>query len=672
MRGCSILGIAVAVFFMIGACAADSPSAEPRANTEKPQPAAQQATDDPQVLHNRPRRLYSPRVLSPHVADAFSIKTFRNFHRWKNLEGDELAWEVYKYLVDTGTGLFHMNEVHEGRDVLSEFRNVRDPVKIINVYGYGFCGILGPVAAGICQEMELGPARTLVLPDWGHVACETFYDGRWHYLDLDVRAVFRREDGTLASMADARRDASLWKEPGPLFFPNDPREVQDIYRRTPVHHYHGFHQSGHTLSYVLRPGETFTRWWHPQDGRWHHADLYHEVEWLRKLIESPPRGPKPNHRHFTVHNHGNGRFDYEPNLTSATTDFADGVHDARNVRTTAEGVTLAEPGEGFAVFRVRSPYIIVPRVGKMETRADDREASVVELDGSGLALSISLDGGLSWQPVVVEDEAVEGESAAVDLTSHVSGHYGYLFKIQLTGKPGESVLRSLKITTWVQVAPASLPALRQGTNRMQYVDGDHYGLPTAVAEVRSHARHPEHLLKYVLEPPADYDPERATAKIAGSVTVPVKALPGMKIAWFTAQGSFRTHFHEEAAKTANAIDYAVGEPREFRPLYRADVPTDTEHWHYNAAREVRLEEPAEAIFVRYRGDPALNNFHIHAHCIDDVSPQRPVLEVAHHWREGERERRFSTRLAEPAAYEVVCEGEPENLSVVLSVPSTAR
>jgi hypothetical protein len=95
----------------------------------------------------------------------------------------------------------------------------------------------------------------------------------------------------------------LWKDRGPLFFPN---EALDATRRNcqtnPVHHYHGFHQGGHTRDYVLRQGETFTRWWTPQGGCWHHRPEYHCQPWLRKLLEQPPRGPKPNHRHFTVRN----------------------------------------------------------------------------------------------------------------------------------------------------------------------------------------------------------------------------------------------------------------------------------------------------------------------------------------------------------------------------------
>jgi len=610
-------------------------------------------------------REYSPRVVSPHNADAYSMKTFRQFHRWRDLQGDELAWEVYKYLVDTRTGVFHVNEVLEGPDALSEYRTVRDPVKIINVYGYAYCAILGPVMAGVWQDMGQGKARTLTLPGWSHVLAEVFYDGRWHYLDLDVRAAFRRPDGSLASMAEARQDASLWQGRGPLFFPNDPLDkTRQVYQETAVHHYHGFNQSGHTMDFVLRQGETLTRWWKPQGGRWAHPPEYNRVDWLRRLIEKDPRGPKPNHRHFTVHNYANGRFVYRPNLTSKSSDFADGVYDSRNVQPGDRGLTLKQPGEGYAVFEVRTPYVIVPLVGNLDTIDDDCEASVVEIDAAGASLSISLDNGLTWS-----DVSVASWPATVDLTPQVSGTYGYLLKIALTGRPGEAAVRRLGITTWVQVAPAALPSLRQGTNRMEYRTGDHHGLKTRVIEVRSRARYPEELLKYLVEPPEDYDPSRKTHRIHGPITAKVQAPPGTQIAWFCAAGSFRTHQQEAARNTRNTIAYAADRPEGFREIYRADVPTDTQHWHYNAYREVRPDQRAERLFVRYVGDPAVNNFQVYAHCLDDGRESAGPVSITHAWTEGGRARSKTVSLRGPGSYEIVAERDPTDESIEMSVPS---
>ena len=155
----------------------------------------------------------------------------------------------------------------------------------------------------------------------------------------------------------------------------------------------------------------------------------------------------------------------------------------------------------------------------------------------------------------------------MDLTPHVAGRYGYLLKIALHGDPGQAVVRSLTVTTWVQVAPAALPVWHQGRNRMEYRTGDHYGLKTRVVEVHSEANRPEELLKYLVEPPADYDPQRKTARIRGPLVVQVEPPPGARIAWVSAEGSFATHQQEAARNTRNTMAYAVDAPQDFREVY---------------------------------------------------------------------------------------------------------
>jgi hypothetical protein len=614
-----------------------------------------------------PAAVYSPRVISPQVADTYSLTTFAQFHRWRELSGDAKVFEVFKYLADPRTGLYPLGvPAWEGDEELSEYGAVRDPVKMLNVYPIGHCGTLGPTMAAIMEGMGIGPARTLILPGWHHVASEVFYADAWHYLDLDVRAVFRREDGSLASMAEAQRDPSLWNRPnGPLFFPLDPLDqVRQTYATTRVEHRYGVGTGGHTMDYVLRSGESFTRWWKPQGGRWNHHGSYGERPFPRSVIERAPRGPKCKHESFTAHTHGNGRFVYAPDLTSRSEDFADGVYDWRNVRTSRTGLTLRQPGEGHAIFEVRSPYVIVPLVGDLDTPADDREASVVKLDATGAALALSFDLGLTWREV--------GSGAGrFDLTPHVSGTCGYLLKLALRGKPAEAIVRSLQIATWVQVHPASLPALRKGTNAMRLVTGDHHGLPTRVVEIRPSLAKPDEFLKHLLEPPKDYDPARRTSRVRGPFVVRLPAPPGAKIAWFSAGGSFETHQGAAARNTRNTIAYAVDEPKDFRESYRADVPTDQSHWHYNVDREVKLDRPARVVFVRYLGDPAVNNIRLYAHCLDEPPRASAPVLITHRWLENAAQRTKQVRLSAPAQYEIVAEADPVDESIEIAVPRRA-
>ena len=246
-------------------------------------------------------REYAPRVVSPERADAYSMKTFAAFPRWRDLKDDALAWEVYKYLVDTKSGLFHCNEVLEGDEALAEYRNVRDPVKIINVYGYAYCGILGPTMAGVWEDMgrRQGPHRDACpIGPTSWPRCPTAANGTtWTWTC-----------GLCSAAATARWPR--WRRPGTTrrcgttagrcSSPTMPwTRTRQVYQRTRVDHYHGFNQSGHTMDYVLRQGETFTRWWTPQGGRWNHRLEWNREDWLRKLIEEKPRGPKPNHRDFS-------------------------------------------------------------------------------------------------------------------------------------------------------------------------------------------------------------------------------------------------------------------------------------------------------------------------------------------------------------------------------------
>jgi lysophospholipase L1-like esterase len=341
------------------------------------------------------------------------------------------------------------------------------------------------------------------------------------------------------------------------------------------------------------------------------------------------------------------------------------VYDAKNVQPGGIGLTVKQAGEGYAVFEIRSPYVIVPLVGDLDTTADDREASVVKIDADGAALSLSLDNGLTWR------DLGKG-NGAFDLTPFVAGTYGYLLKIALRGKPEEAVVRSLEITTWVQVHPASLPSLREGRNEMRYVRGDHYGLPSRVVEVRPNAGDPGEFLKHLVEPPADYDPARGTSRVRGALTAKVQAPPGARIAWFSAGASFATYQGKAARNTRNTIAYAVEEAKDFEEIYRAEIPTDQAHWHYNVDREVRLDEPATTVYVRYVGDPALNNIRIYAHCVDDDRPTGQPVVITHVWGEDGARKSSTVSLDKPSSYVIEAASDTVDESVELSVPSDAH
>lgn len=612
-------------------------------------------------------REYAPRVVGPNRADGYSAKTFAEFARWKDLSADAKMWEIYKYLADKRTGVYPLGMPNkEGRDPFYEAEVVRDPIKALNTHVGGYCDAFGPTWSGLLKDMGMGEARTIDYPGV-HVVGEVFFDNAWHYLDLDARAAFHREDGKMLSLAEALKDDSIWKKSDLMMPLGDPAKARISYGKTRVEYRHGVNQSGHTMDYVLRRGETFTRWWNPQGGRFHYSG-FAQNKVLMGIVDREPRGIKCKHQGWSVWTQGNGRFIYQPNLSESSKDFADGIYDFENVKPGPKGLTLERDGEGYAIFEFRTPYIIVPIVGDISATEDDREAALMELDGTSAKASVSMDNGKTWT------EAPEG-STPLDLTKFVAGQYGYLLKLALKDKSGETVVRGLKVTTWVQVNPASLPALSQGKNLMQYKTGDHYGLQTRVMEIRSNGNVQEEFMKYVSDPPKNFDPKRRTARAIGPFTVEVSPPPGSEIVWINAGGAFNTVQRAGAKNTNNTMAYAANEPKDFKEIYKADIPDWQSHWHYNANREVKLESNAAKVYVQYVGDPGCNNYFVYAHCVDTPEirgvkrPCQAPVKITHAWKENGELKSKQVNLNGSAGYEIETAAVPADEYIEIEIPS---
>jgi len=611
-----------------------------------------------------------PRVTCEHNADVTDLSRFRQFARWKHKTGNDLAIAVWQYLCDRQTGLYHMNEVIDGPDPSKEYATVRDPLKLLNVYNVGYCGIFGPALDGIFQGIGFEQGRSFGIPKWAHSTTEVWYDNAWHYFDLDLRGALLRADGVVASLAEARTHRELWTAPLRRiepFFPKDTDKgrVFDIYRASDIDYYYRQFQSGHTMDFVLRQGESLTRWWRPQGGRWHHIDTYHQTPWLKSLIAQDPPGYKSNHADFSVWTQGNGLWQYEPNLQAPSTDFEDGMYAVENLRSGAEGATFVADGVGRAVVEVFTPWIIVPQVGVMDDPEDDGGASVMTLEAAvPLTLELSLDGGRTW----TEISKVPPGVARLDVTRQVKGTYGYLARLAGEGRAGQTALRSLRIETWVQVAPISLPRLMAGQNRCRYEAGDRYGKQTVPAFVLPNVADPEHLRKFVQEMPSRYDPSQLTSRIQGDVVLKLTSAPGTKIDWFTAGAAFTTHQGTHASRTANRIAYAVGQPQEFQEIYRSEVPEWVNHWRYQWDQDVCLPEPAETVYVRYTGAPAVNVLRATLHQIAPRPPQQAV-QITHGYLIGGRPMEKTVDLTGPSDYTVIVDGEPENVFLRMTVPS---
>jgi hypothetical protein len=615
-----------------------------------------------------PAAVLCPRIVSEHNADTSDLGRFRQFHKWKDKTGQELAIAVWQYTCDKENGLYHMNEVLDGPDPYGGFSTVRDPLKILNVYNVGYCGIFGPVLSGIFHGVGFEKTRSLSIPKWAHTTTEVWYDNAWHYFDLDIRGALMKANGVVASIEEARKNRELWVNPPKKitpFFPNtrDRGKAYDIYRTSRIDYYYRWFQMGHTMDFRLRQGESLTRWWHPQGGRWHHNKIYNKG-FLLKLLSKEPKGFRSNHANFSIWTQGNGLWHYAPKLTADSTDFADGVDQVHGLKPGRRGLELTA-ASGEAVFEVFTPWIIVPKVNEFDDPDDDTEASVVSLAvGVPLTLNVSVNNGLDW----IQATKLEPGQHEVDLTAHVKGSYAYLLKLTAEGEPGETALKSMSIDTWVQVAPTSLPRLKQGENQCSYELGDRYDTLTRARFIAPNCADPEDLKKYVLALPQKYTPAKVSGRMRGDVVMKLEAPENTRISWFTAGAAFTTPQAGHSASAANRIAYAVGEPTAFKEIYKAHNPAWINHWRYQWDEDVRLDSPAKVVYVKYTGSPAVNVLRATLHLTPQSAP-RKALEVTHGYTvDGQLVEKLVT-LDEPRTYTVQVDGDPKNVFLKMAVPS---
>ena len=171
---------------------------------------------------------------------------------------------------------------------------------------------------------------------------------------------------------------------------------------------------------------------------------------------------------------------------------------------------------------------------------------------------------------------------------------------------------------------------------------------------------PDHLKNHVLELPKRYDPKRNTGRIQGDVVLKLIPPGGTKISWFSVGATFSTIQGKGATQTANAIAYAVdvrpGESMRFKEVYKAKVPTWAGHWRYNHDTDVKLDKPAEAVYVKFTGKPAVNAIRA---CLHVTPPTKhdPAVRITHGYKLDGKMTEKAVELSKPGEYSIDCKGE---------------
>jgi hypothetical protein len=151
--------------------------------------------------------------------------------------------------------------------------------------------------------------------------------------------------------------------------------------------------------------------------------------------------------------------------------------------------------------------------------------------------------------------------------------------------------------------------------------------------------------------------------------------PGTEIAWINAGGSFNAIQRAGAKNTKNSMAYAANEPKDYKEIYKANIPDWQSHWHYNANRELKLDSPARKVYIQYVGDPGCNNYFVYAHCVDAPElkgvkrPGQAPVNITHAWKENGELKMKQVTLNGPASYEIETATAPANEYIEFSIPS---
>ncbi len=149
---------------------------------------------------------------------------------------------------------------------------LRDPVKVFNIYGYNTCGNDSICLAGQWRALglQVAPARLV-----GHCVTQVFYDGAWHLMDGDMHSIYLlRDNVTVAGEQDLVRDHDLIRRTHTQGILEPDRRAGDEWESS-IYVFEGKVTGDRStdstgMDMRLRPGEAITwRWGHRSPIKYH-------------------------------------------------------------------------------------------------------------------------------------------------------------------------------------------------------------------------------------------------------------------------------------------------------------------------------------------------------------------------------------------------------------------
>ncbi|MCX7047201.1 MAG: hypothetical protein NTX50_17145 [Candidatus Sumerlaeota bacterium] len=305
---------------------------------------------------------------------------------------EQKAIAIWRFLVDWR---YHYYPADGGDEM-------HDPVKFINIYGYGFCDDSANNFAVLCGEAGI---RARVWGLNGHVVGEAFYGGAWHMFDPDHQVYYRMPAGHVAGVEElAARPEVITRTPrDPIG--SDSAGIARLYTTTQDNHpeervYPGHHR----LQPALLPGDEAV------------FDMTTAATALRIAFRDQPLPPVV----------GNGWLTRRIDLS--------GAGNASEIR-------------------IEWPYVILGGELRLELSTPDRAIEVALVDAKGLRAPIKTrrDGATL---TAFFDEWFRSQNVA---------HYSYVIRLAADGgAPLRETVRNAVVATRFQFAPRALPQVQPG------------------------------------------------------------------------------------------------------------------------------------------------------------------------------------------------------------------
>lgn len=374
-------------------------------------------------------------------------------------------------------------------------RELTDPIRQFNDYGYTMCSTVAGVNCGVWAAMGLD------VKFWDisrHTVPEVYYDGRWHMYDSSMSAIYTLCDGTtIAGVEDIGAQGACAasggkREPGHvaryhcltgtgpdgfLTGCDTIRSLAEEYRcfnpgGLKYRYYFNNWDLGHRYILNLRPNEVYTRYYRRLDADSPEAAPQGDK---RPDFRADPAYYVPNENgrrdpesvNPRYHIRGAGLRDWSPALT--TQGLARQAYMIHGLRAAASGVEpgvepLAPGQAGEVIFKVEGANVITSLAirGMVNRKTADDLASI----------AVSVSNGRQWQEVW---RAKDTGSAPIDLRliEPVNGAYEALVKITLMGsaEASDARLESIAFQAVTQVNSKTLPRLRLGKNTVHVAAG---------------------------------------------------------------------------------------------------------------------------------------------------------------------------------------------------------